>query len=131
MSMSQTISSPLLSRAMVMGALGGIALILVSMYSSRGPLVFIPYAALFVALVPLLARYSYLPFRARTWAGVSAYLTASLLLYVYIRVFADPGLPRISVLGLARFALILGIGVVLSIAATYLAAPSKLPQPAA
>jgi len=57
-----TASVPLLTRAIVIGALGGIGLILTQVYSRRGPLVFPVYAGILVSLALVTARFSAVPF---------------------------------------------------------------------
>ncbi len=42
--------NPALPRALVLGAFGGVGLVLTVVYSRRGPMIFLPYAALLVAL---------------------------------------------------------------------------------
>ena len=111
--------SPLLLRALVLGALTGAALVLVAVFSTRGPLMFLPYAAMFIALAPLLARYRSQTFLARSGAAFAAFLAATMVSYLYIRLFANPGVPSISILGLARFGLVVGSGVVLATAVAF------------
>ena len=111
--------NPLFMRALVLGALTGIALILVHVFSTRGPLIFIPYAAMFAALAPLLARYRE-TFVARATAGFVAFVTATLMGYVYILAWANPGVPHLSLLGFARFAFVLSSGAILAAAVAFL-----------
>ncbi len=112
--------SPLLLRALLLGALTGAALVLVHLFSTRGPLMFLPYAAMFAALAPLLVRYRAETFLARAAAGFAAFLAATLVSYVYVRFVANPGLPQITFIGLARFALVIGLGTVLAVAVAFL-----------
>ena len=116
---SSIIQNPLQLRASVLGALTGSALILVAVFSSRGPLMFVPYAAMFCALAPLLARYRSETFLSRTGAAFGAFLVATVISYLYIRVFANPGVPSISVIGLVRFALVVGSGALLAAAVAF------------
>ena len=117
--LSSIIQNPLQLRASVLGALTGSALILVAVFSSRGPLMFVPYAAMFCALAPLLARYRSETFLSRTGAAFGAFLVATVISYLYIRVFANPGVPSISVIGLVRFALVVGSGALLAAAVAF------------
>jgi hypothetical protein len=55
-------SAPLLTRAIVTGVLGGIALILAHVYSRRGPIIFPVYAGILASLAFLTARFSTAPF---------------------------------------------------------------------
>jgi hypothetical protein len=111
--------NPLVLRALVVGALTGAALVLVAVFSTRGPLIFLPYAAMFFALAPLLARYRSETFLTRTAAAFAAFLAATVVSYLYIRLFANPGPSTISLIGLARFALVVGAGAVLAVAVTF------------
>ena len=110
----------LLLRALVLGLLTGLALVLVAVFSARGPLIFLPYAAMFCALAPLLARYRSQTLLARTGAAFAAFFAATLVSYVYIRFVANPGLPQITVLGVVRFVLVMGAGAVLAGAVAFL-----------
>jgi hypothetical protein len=94
---------------------------------------FLPYAALFAALAPLLARHNSQTFLARTGSGFAAYLAATLLEYLYIRLVANPGLPHISWVGLARFGLVMGSGVLMAAAVAFLSDNSghRTTEPAA
>ena len=116
---SSIIQNPLQLRASVLGALTGSALILVAVFSSRGPLMFVPYAAMFCPLAPLLARYRSETFLSRTGAAFGAFLVATVISYLYIRLFANPGVPSISVIGLVRFALVVGSGALLAAAVAF------------
>jgi len=75
---------------------------------------FVPYAAMFSALAPLLARYRSESFLSRTGAAFGAFLVATMISYLYIRLVANPGVPSISIVGLARFALVVGSGALLA-----------------
>jgi hypothetical protein len=113
------LQNPLQLRALVLGALTGAALVLVAVFSTRGPLIFLPYAAMFCALAPLLARYRSETFLARAGAVFAAFLAATVLSYLYIRLFANPGVPSFSFIGLARFGLVVGSGAVLAAAIAF------------
>jgi len=80
---------------------------------------FVPYAAMFCALAPLLARYRSETFLSRTGAAFGAFLVATAISYLYIRLFANPGVPSISVIGLVRFALVVGSGALLAAAVAF------------
>jgi hypothetical protein len=111
--------NPLLQRALVLGALSGVALILVAVFSTRGPLIFLPYAGMFGALAPLLARYRSETFVARAGAGFATFLTATMVAYGYITFFANPAGRSISFIGLAPFGLVIGCGIVLAAAVAF------------
>ena len=49
--------NPALPRALTVGAFGGVGLVLTVVYSRRGPMIFVPYAALLAALAVLLSRF--------------------------------------------------------------------------
>ncbi len=116
--------SPLFLRALVLGALAGVGLILVQLFSTRGPLIFIPYAAMFAALAPLLARYRGESFVARTTAGFVAFVMATLMAYAYIVVWANPGL-HVSFIGLGRSAVVIGGGAVLAAAVAFIVGDAR------
>ena len=116
---SSIFQNPLQLRALVLGAVTGSALVLVAVFSSRGPLMFVPYAAMFSALAPLLARYRSESFLSRTGAAFGAFLVATMISYLYIRLVANPGVPSISIVGLARFALVVGSGALLAAAVAF------------
>jgi hypothetical protein len=81
--------NPALPRALVIGAFGGVGLVLTVVYSRRGPMIFVPYAALLSALALLLSRYSELAYAARFAAAMSAFATATIPLYVAVGVLAE------------------------------------------
>jgi len=111
---------PTLSRALVLGFLGGVALILVTMNSTRGALVYVPYAALLAALAALLARHRALPFKVRFRAGLAGFMAATALLYVYILLWASPTALSIPLWGHAwRLGLMVAIGAVLCAAIAF------------
>jgi len=116
---SSIFQNPLQLRALVLGAVTGSALVLIAAFSSRGPLMFVPYAAMFSALAPLLARYRSESFSSRTGAAFGAFLVATMISYLYIRLVANPGVPSISSVGLARFALVVGSGALLAAAVAF------------
>jgi len=123
-------SGPLLKRAVVLGALAGAALVLISVFSTKGPLVFVGYAALFAALAPLLARYRSEGFAARTWAGLAAFSVATLIVYVYLKIWVNPVTPHLSLLNVARFGFVFGCGAVLAAAVAYVTGDEATRTPA-
>ncbi|HXG97898.1 MAG TPA: hypothetical protein VNJ06_12425 [Gemmatimonadales bacterium] len=120
MAQVRILRSLLFSQALVLGALGGVALILVQVFSTRGPLIFIPYAAMFGALAPLLARYRNEGFLTRTGAGFAAFLMATVMAYAFIVLWANRGVPSMSLIGVARFATVLGSGAAIAAAVAFL-----------
>lgn len=116
---AQSLRAPSLPRALVLGALGGVALILVSVFSRRGPLIFIPYAVLLATLAALVARRE-LAFTTRFVAVFAGFTVASLALYGYVTLFGAESASSIPVLGHAwRLGLVLGIGAILAAAVGY------------
>ena len=129
--------NPAFPRALVLGAFGGIGLSLTMLYSRRGPLIFVPYAALLAALTVLLARYAALSYATRLSAALAGFLLASAALYVTAGVLADRGRQRLVAegrlpptalharLGLQGhawcLALLVGIGTILSAGVAFLA----------
>jgi hypothetical protein len=95
MSATELIANPAFPRALVVGAFGGVGLVLTAMYSRRGPTVFAPYAAFLAALTLLLARYPGLAYGVRFAAGLGGFLVASAALYVTTGVLADRGRRRL------------------------------------
>jgi hypothetical protein len=135
MDLANLVSNPAFSRALVVGAFGGVGLALTMLYSRRGPLIFAPYAALLAALTVLLARYAALPYAARLAAALAGFLVASAILYVTAavlaerarrRLIAENRLPasalRVPLSGHAwRAGLLLIVGTVLSAGVAFLA----------
>ena len=89
MSPTELFANPAFPRALVVGAFGGAGLVLTAVYSRRGPLIFVPYAAFLAALTLLLARYPGLAYGARFAAGLASFLVASAALYAVTGVLAD------------------------------------------
>ncbi len=111
--------SPTLPRALVLGVLGGIALILVTAYSTRGPLIFFPYTALLAALGALVGQREP-AFKERFLAILSGFMVASILLYAYIAVFDASSASSISLFGHAwRLAFLMVVGALLALAISY------------
>jgi hypothetical protein len=77
-------SNPAFPRALVIGAFGGAGLVLTVFYSTRGPLIYLSYTALAVALTFLLARYPALSFTVRFASTLAAFLLASMCAYVAV-----------------------------------------------
>jgi hypothetical protein len=104
----------------VLGAFGGVALVLVQVFSTRGPLIFFPYIALFVALAALVARHRSQGFRARAAAAFAAFVLATAISWLYIVTVANPQpLRQPSWLGAWHFLLVFGAGAVLAAAVAY------------
>lgn len=136
MTPAEFVANPAFPRAIVLGAFGGIGLVLTTIYSRRGPLVFVPYAALVAALAVLLARYPELPYAARLGAGLAGFLVASAALYVTAAIRGDRGrrrlvaegrLPASALDGIPlsghawRLGLLVAVGTILSAGIAYIA----------
>ena len=72
----ELLSNPALPRAVVVGLFGGAGLSLTIVYSRRGPMIYVAYAALLVALALLLSRYAELTYFTRFVAALSGFAVA-------------------------------------------------------
>lgn len=70
-------ATPAAARTLVVGLFGGMGLVLLAIYSRRGPLVFPVYAAILAALTAVLSRDAALPFAARYAAALVGFVAAS------------------------------------------------------
>jgi hypothetical protein len=70
------------ARALVVGLFGGVGLVLLAVYSRRGPLVFPVYAAILAALAAVLSRDAALPYAARYAAALVGFVAASAPFFV-------------------------------------------------
>ena len=80
---------PLLARALVLGAFGGVGLALTVAYVRRGPAILPVYAALLAALALLVARGPAVPYAWRFAAVLAGFLAASAALYAAVGVLAE------------------------------------------
>ncbi len=80
--------SPFVARAVVLGAFGGIGLVLTSTYSRRGPLIFPVYAVLLCGLALLLTRFDNVSFFVRFYTAFVGFVIAGGIHYVAICVLA-------------------------------------------
>jgi hypothetical protein len=104
----------------VLGALGGIALVLVQFISTRGPMIFLPYMALFLALAALSARHRAQPFISRLMATFGAFVLATAVAWLYVAIIVNPQpLWQPSWVGAWHLVLVLGSGAVIAAAITY------------
>src|SRR5688572_9392693 len=90
---------PLVSRAAVLGLLGGVGLVLVQLYSRRGPLIFPVYAALLASLGLVSARYEQLPFVAHFAAVLGGMLIATTCSLVVVITLASRERQRLIAAG--------------------------------
>lgn len=87
--MTEVFTHPVFSRAVVLGLFGGVGLVLTTMYSRRGPLIFPVYAAFLAAVAVLLARYADIAFPARLVAAMAAFVVAASIHYVAVAFSAN------------------------------------------
>ncbi len=127
MPLPELLASPALPRALVVGCFGGVGLVLTTVYSRRGPLIFPVYAALLAGLAFVLARYPALTFSARFVAAFAGYALASVALYVAVLTQANrerraAGFSTgVSLLGHAwRIAMLAAIGAAASVAVAFI-----------
>lgn len=99
MTLAELIYNPLLPRAVVVGAFGAAGLMLTSIHSNRGPLIYPVYAALLAALTILAGRYSELPFGVRFAAVLVSFIVSSTGLAVVSDILARRGRARLVAQG--------------------------------
>ena len=113
------------SIGLIWGAIGGISLIVLTLVSRYGLVQLIPYPVILIGAV-LTMKYSNPQnhiFNKLFLTGFFAFVIMSLILYVYILTFINPG-AGISFLGhLWRFGLMIGIGSISSLLLSFLAKP--------
>jgi hypothetical protein len=95
--MSELVTHPAFMRAVVLGAFGGIGLVLTTMYSRRGPLMFPVYAAFLGSLAVLLARYTDLAFPIRWSAAMAGFVVAAAMHYVAVVIDANRDRRRMGI----------------------------------
>lgn len=78
------LANPAFPRAIVVGVFAGAALSFTIVYSRRGPMIFVPYAALLTALTFLLSRYADLSYASRFIAALSGFVVATAAGYVTV-----------------------------------------------
>lgn len=111
-----------------LGLLGGAALIATVSLSTRGPLIYIPYAAIVLTSAAYLRFERVQPFGMRFGLALGSFMVATVLLYLFIGIFHAKTLLVISPLGHAwRLGLMLLIGSALSAAVAQLTATSQHP----
>jgi hypothetical protein len=86
---SELVTHPAFVRAVVLGAFGGIGLVLTTIYSRRGPLIFPVYAAFLGSLAVLLARYPDIAFPIRLSAAMVGFVVAAAIHYVAVVIAAN------------------------------------------
>ena len=112
-----SLSSP----TVVVGTLGGLALITVAAIADKGEQIYWPYAILVLALTVVLRWHRDLVPRERVILFASGFMLASLMLYLYIILWANPSALRIPLLGHAwRLGFLVGVGATLGAVASVL-----------
>jgi hypothetical protein len=108
--------------ALSLGVLGGAALISTVSLTSRGPMVFVPYAALVIATALFLRVERVRPFMRRFSLALGSFMVATVALYVFIFTVANvPVIHGLAIGGHAwRLGMMLGIGSILSAAVAQL-----------
>jgi len=108
--------------AVSLGVLGGAALIVTSIVTSKGPAIFIPYSALIIATFAALRAVKWSAFSKRFTSSFLAFIVATISLYLFIGIFDAGTILEISVWGhIWRLGLMGAIGGLLSFAVAYLA----------
>jgi hypothetical protein len=116
-----------LRSAVSLGLIGGAVLALTVRVTTRGPAIFVPYAAIVVLSAAYLRRTNIPSFGRRFGLTLVAFMTATAILYLFIATVTTHSLFRISAAGHAwRLGMMLGIGVVVS---TLVAAASGIRHP--
>lgn len=109
-----------------LGLLGGAALIATVSLSRRGPLIYVPYAAIVLTSAAFLRLERVQPFLRRFELALGAFMVATVLLYLFIGLIQARTLFQISALGHGwRLGLMLLIGSALSGAVAQLTATAQ------
>ena len=109
------------SPAVTLGILGGLALVIVTTLADRGQTIYRPYSILALSLTAMLAVSRSLTNRQRLFLFVTGFMLASLILYAYIVLWANPDALTIPLTGhLWRLGFLLGVGTLLGGSATLL-----------
>ena len=116
-----------LAFTLALGVLGGAALVSTVALTARGPMIFVPYAAVILVAGCYLRLERVQPFRRRLGLVLGAFMTATLILYAFIFTFGNATVNSISLVGhVWRLGLMLGVGAVLSAAVAQLTATKSL-----
>jgi len=108
--------------AFALGILGGAALIITTIVTSKGFAIFIPYTALIVATFAALRVIRWSLFSKRFTSSFLAFMVATILLYLFIGIYDAGTILEISAWGhVWRLGLMAAIGSALSFAVAYLA----------
>lgn len=103
------------------GSVAGIAVVATTILTTKGFIIFFPYALLFLALFWTLKRRPEITDFQRFWAGVGAFMLSTLFLYFYIIVIANPKGLKMPLWGhIWRLAIMMAIGAVISAIFTFI-----------
>jgi hypothetical protein len=80
--------------SIVAGAICGAILILITVTSRNGPLMYLPYLGLAIACVLYMRRLTLSSFVSRFSIGFTAYAVATAIIWLYINAFVDPRVLR-------------------------------------
>ena len=108
---------------LIWGIIGGISLIIMTSLSTNGLVHISPYPIILIAAV-MTVKYSKPQnhvFIKLFMAGLFAFVVMSLILYIYILTFINPGSGTPFVFHLLRFNFIIGIGSISSMLLSFLA----------
>ena len=98
-----------------LGALGGFLLVATKSLTTRGPIVFIPYAILILMCAAFIRFADGQSTLRRFQLSFYAFMTATAILYIFVATVATGNIFKISLLGhVERVALVTVIGVVVS-----------------
>jgi hypothetical protein len=106
---------------MVIGALGGLSLIVVGETTTKGEAIYWPYTILVLELVAMLGLSRGLTNRQRLLSFITGFMVASLILYAWLILWVNPAALSIPLAGHAwRLGFLLGIAGLLGAGATAL-----------
>lgn len=108
--------------ALAIGILGGAALIMTTELTNKGPAIYIPYAVLVITIFGVLRSIRWPELTKRFAASFLAFMVSTIILYLFIGIFAAGTITEITLWGHAwRLGFMAAIGGVLSFAVAYLA----------
>lgn len=103
------------------GSLGGVALIITTLLTSKGFIIFIPFAVLIIANFVILRASKWSSFSKRFTTSFLIFMVATIILYLFIGFFDAGTILDISVWGhIWRLGLMATIGGMLSLVIAYL-----------
>lgn len=108
--------------ALSLGIIGGTALIITTIVTSKGLAIFIPYTALIIAIFAVLRAVHWSSFSKRFSTSFLTFMVATLIMYLFIGIYDAGTILEIPVWGhIWRLGLVAAIGGALSFAVAYLA----------